>query len=104
MAGLSAAYDAYRASYGGKEAPSENGLTGDQRFFVAFGQSWRGKMRPETLRVIVMTDGHSPDEYPSRYRPQYRRLVHGIQRSAGREAVSCSGRCVKVAGSVERQL
>ncbi|HEY2865540.1 MAG TPA: M13 family metallopeptidase [Pyrinomonadaceae bacterium] len=63
VAGLSAAYDAYRASYGGKEAPSKDGLTGDQRFFVAFGQSWRGKMRPETLRVIVMTDGHSPDQY-----------------------------------------
>ena len=63
VAGLSAAFDAYRMSYGGKEAPSANGLTGDQRFFVAFGQSWRGKMRPETLRVIVMTDGHSPDQY-----------------------------------------
>jgi putative endopeptidase len=63
VAGLSAAYDAYRASYGGKEAPSANGLTGDQRFFVAFGQSWRSKMRPETLRVLVMTDGHSPDEF-----------------------------------------
>ena len=63
VAGLSAAYDAYRASYGGKEAPSANGLTGDQRFFVAFGQSWRGKMRPETLRIVVMTDGHSPDQY-----------------------------------------
>ncbi len=63
VAGLSAAYDAYRASYGGKAAPDAKGLTGDQRFFVAFGQSWRGKMRPETLRVIVMTDGHSPDEF-----------------------------------------
>jgi putative endopeptidase len=63
VAGLSAAYDAYRASYGGKEAPSAKGLTGDQRFFIAFGQSWRGKMRPETLRIIVMTDGHSPDQY-----------------------------------------
>ena len=63
VAGLSAAFDAYRMAYGGKEAPSAKGLTGDQRFFVAFGQSWRGKMRPETLRVIVMTDGHSPDQY-----------------------------------------
>ena len=63
VAGLSAAYDAYRASNGGKEAPSAQGLTGDQRFFVAFAQSWRAKMRPETLRVIVMTDGHSPDEF-----------------------------------------
>jgi putative endopeptidase len=63
VAGLSAAYDAYRTAYKGKEAPSAKGLTGDQRFFVAFAQSWRGKMRPETLRVIVMTDGHSPDEF-----------------------------------------
>jgi len=63
VAGLSAAYDAYRAAYGGKEAPEAQGLTGDQRFFVAFGQSWRGKMRDQTLRVIVMTDGHSPDQY-----------------------------------------
>jgi len=63
VAGLSAAYDAYRASYGGKEAPAANGLSGDQRFFVAFAQSWRSKTRPETLRVLVMTDGHSPDEF-----------------------------------------
>lgn len=63
VAGLSAAYDAYRAAYKGKEAPSRNGFTGDQRFFIAFGQAWRGKMRPETLRVIVATDGHAPEQY-----------------------------------------
>jgi putative endopeptidase len=63
VAGLAAAYDGYRAAYGGKEAPSAQGLTGDQRFFVAFGQSWRGKMRPETLRVVIQTNGHSPEEY-----------------------------------------
>ena len=63
VAGLAAAYDGYRAAYGGKEAPTAQGLTGDQRFFVAFAQSWRGKMRPETLRVAVATDGHSPDEF-----------------------------------------
>lgn len=63
VAGLAAAYDGYRAAYGGKQAPDAQGLTGDQRFFVAFGQSWRGKMRPETLRVIVRTDGHSPEEF-----------------------------------------
>ena len=63
VAGLSAAYDAYRTAYGGKEAPAAQGMTGDQRFFVSFGQSWRGIMRPATLKVIVMTDGHSPDEF-----------------------------------------
>ena len=63
LAGLAAAYDGYRAAYGGKEAPTVDGLTGDQRFFVAYGQAHRGKMRPETLRAIIMTDGHAPDQY-----------------------------------------
>ena len=63
VAGLSAAYDGYRSFYGGKAAPDAQGLTGDQRFFLAFGQSWRGKQRPELLRVQLMTDGHAPDEY-----------------------------------------
>ncbi len=63
LAGLAAAYDGYRAHYGGKEAPTKNGLTGDQQFFIAYGQAHRGKLRPELLRAIVTTDGHSPDEY-----------------------------------------
>ena len=63
LAGLSAAYDGYRAAYGGKEAPTINGLTGDQRFFIAYGQAHRGKLRPELLKSIVMTDGHAPYEY-----------------------------------------
>jgi predicted metalloendopeptidase len=63
VAGLSAAYDGYRSSYGGKEAPEAQGFTGDQRFFLAFAQSWRSKQRPESLRVQLMTDGHAPDEY-----------------------------------------
>jgi putative endopeptidase len=63
LAGLAAAYDGYRAAYGGKEAPTANGLTGDQQFFVAYGQAHRAKMRPELLRQIVMTDGHAPDRW-----------------------------------------
>ena len=63
LAGLAAAYDGYRAAYGGKEAPTANGLTGDQQFFVAYGQAHGAKMRPELLRQIVMTDGHAPDRW-----------------------------------------
>jgi putative endopeptidase len=63
LAGLAAAYDGYRAAYGDKEAPAANGLTGDQQFFVAFGQAHGAKMRPELLRQIVMTDGHAPDRW-----------------------------------------
>ena len=63
VAGLAAAYDAYRASLGGKELPVVNGLTGDQRFFLAFSQSWAVKSRPETLRQIVLTNGHAPEQF-----------------------------------------
>jgi putative endopeptidase len=63
VAGLSAAFDAYRGAYGGRPAPDAEGFTGDQRFFLAYGQSWRGKQRPESLRVQLATDGHAPDEY-----------------------------------------
>jgi putative endopeptidase len=63
VAGLSAAYDGYRSAYGGKPAPDSQGFTGDQRFFLAYGQSWRGKQRPESLRIQLTTDGHAPDEY-----------------------------------------
>ena len=63
VASLAAAYDAYKASLGGKPAPVLNGMTGDQRFFIAFAQSWLNKMRDETLRQRIATDGHSPDSY-----------------------------------------
>jgi endothelin-converting enzyme/putative endopeptidase len=63
LAGLSAAYDGYRLAFGGKPAPDSQGFTGDQRFFVAFGQIWRGKQRPEAMRLQLATDGHAPEEY-----------------------------------------
>jgi putative endopeptidase len=63
VAGLAAAYDAYRASLGGKEAPVIDGFTGDQRFFIAYAQSWATKMREETLRQRVLTDGHAPGNF-----------------------------------------
>ena len=63
VAGLGAAYEAYKTSLGGKPAPVINGMTGDQRFFIAFAQSWAVKSRPETLRRIVLTDAHAPEQF-----------------------------------------
>jgi putative endopeptidase len=63
VAGLQAAYDAYHASLGGREAPVIDGLTGDQRFFLAYAQTWASKMREPTLRARIATDGHSPGQY-----------------------------------------
>jgi predicted metalloendopeptidase len=63
LAGLAAAYDAYRIAYGGKEAPAVQGVTGDQQFFLSFAQTWRGKLREPALRQRIITDGHAPGEY-----------------------------------------
>jgi putative endopeptidase len=61
VAGLSAAYDAYRLSLGGKELPVVDGLTGNQRFFIAFAQNWREKIRDAALQSRVLTNEHAPD-------------------------------------------
>ncbi|MEG3151100.1 M13 family metallopeptidase [Sphingomonas sp. ZT3P38] len=63
VAGLTAAYDAYHASLGGKAPPVIDGLTGDQRFFLAFAQSWREKTREKAMRQQIATDGHSPGRF-----------------------------------------
>ena len=63
VAGLAAAYDAYKASLGGKEAPVIDGFTGDQRFFIAYAQAWASKMRDAALRARIATDGHAPGQY-----------------------------------------
>ena len=63
VAGLQAAYEAYRASLNGKEAPVIDGLTGDQRFFIAYAQSWATKMRDAALKARIATDGHAPGNY-----------------------------------------
>jgi len=63
LAGLNAALDAYHASLGGKPAPVIDGLTGDQRFFLAFAQSWREKTRDKALKQQIATDGHAPGSY-----------------------------------------
>src|SRR5205823_1967808 len=63
VAGLSAAHDAYMLSLNGKKAPVVQGLTGDQRFFLAFTQSWRNKVREEALRQQITVDGHAPAMY-----------------------------------------
>jgi endothelin-converting enzyme/putative endopeptidase len=59
LAGLSAAYDAYRAALPDKNA----GAAADREFFVGYALSWREKRREETTRVQILTDGHAPAQY-----------------------------------------
>jgi putative endopeptidase len=60
LAGVTIAYDAYKASLGGRPAPVIDGLTGDQRFFLGWAQVWRRNYREANLRQRLLTDPHSP--------------------------------------------
>ena len=64
LGGIEAAYSAYQkyqAEHG--KAPVIDGLTGDQRFFLAYAQAWRSKVREGALRARLLTDPHSPAYY-----------------------------------------
>ena len=63
LAGLAVALDAYHLSLQGKPDAIRDGFTGDQRFFIAFGQGWREKSREAAMRNRIATDGHAPDQY-----------------------------------------
>lgn len=63
LGGLSMAYTAYRLSLGGKEAPVIDGLTGDQRFFLAWAQVWKSKYRDEAMLNQLKVGPHSPPQY-----------------------------------------
>jgi putative endopeptidase len=63
VGGLSMAYRAYRLALQGEEAPVIDGLTGDQRFFLAWAQVWQSKIRDEALISRLKSDSHSPAEF-----------------------------------------
>ena len=63
LGGLSLAYRAYKLSLNGKEDKVIDGLTGDQRFFLAWAQVWRSQQREAAARQRLTTDPHSPEEF-----------------------------------------
>ncbi len=63
VAGVLAAHDAYRRSLGGKPAPVIDGLTGDQRFFLAYAQVRREKQRDADIRNQLSSGPHSPSRF-----------------------------------------
>jgi predicted metalloendopeptidase len=63
LAGVTAAYDAWRASLGGRPAPVAGGLTGDQQFFLGWAQIWKATFREPALRRTLLTNGHAPGRY-----------------------------------------
>ncbi|SEN56696.1 endothelin-converting enzyme/putative endopeptidase [Sphingomonas gellani] len=74
LGGLETAYAAYRryvSRHG--EPPVLDGMTGDQRFFLAYAQAWQGNTREGALRAQLLSNPHSPDKY----------RVNGIVRNFG---------------------
>ncbi|MDK6080202.1 M13 family metallopeptidase [Massilia varians] len=61
--GLAIAHKAYKLSLKGKKAPVIKGLSGDQRFYMGWGQVWRAKKREPALINQVKTDPHSPEQF-----------------------------------------
>ncbi|HEY4145519.1 M13 family metallopeptidase [Pinirhizobacter sp.] len=72
LGGVTLALDAYHRALAGKAAPTLDGFTGDQRFFLAWARLWRGKKTPEELRNQVTDDVHSP--YPERVNIPFRNI------------------------------
>ncbi|HWK10547.1 MAG TPA: M13-type metalloendopeptidase [Vicinamibacterales bacterium] len=65
LGGVLIALDAYHASLKGQPAKEIDGFTGDQRFFLGWGQVWRTLSRPEALRQQLVSDSHSPGQVRS---------------------------------------
>ena len=63
LSGLQIAYKAWQLSLGGKPSPVIDGMTGEQRFYRAFAQIWRTKIRDERALQLVVSDPHSPGQF-----------------------------------------
>ncbi|MEA1084525.1 MAG: M13 family peptidase [Sphingomonas sp.] len=63
LAGINVAYDAYKLSLKGKKPPVLDGFTGDQRFFMGFGQVWQTKAREASIKNQLTTDPHTPGQW-----------------------------------------
>ena len=63
IGGVAIAYTAFKLTREGNDTTKIDGLTPDQRFFLAFAQSWRKKITDQSLQQQVKTDLHSPGMY-----------------------------------------
>jgi putative endopeptidase len=63
VGGLAMAYHAYKLSLNGQEAPIIDGTTGDQRFFLAWAQVWRGKLTEQSMLNQLRAGTHAPGKF-----------------------------------------
>lgn len=59
LGGITLAHAALHRSLAGKPLPKIDGLTTDQRCFVAWAQMWSYKGRPERVRMLAALDYHA---------------------------------------------
>jgi putative endopeptidase len=59
LGGALIALDAYHASLHNQPDQVIDGLTGDQRFFLAFAQVWRGTAREDYIRQLTLSNPHA---------------------------------------------
>jgi putative endopeptidase len=63
LGGLRVAYRAYHRTLEGKPERVIEGYTPDQRFFIAFAQTWGSQARPDAVRLQLATDNHPLAKY-----------------------------------------
>jgi putative endopeptidase len=63
VGGLAMAYHAYKLSLDGEEAPIIDGVTGDQRFFLAWAQVWREKRTEQSMLSQLKAGTHAPGQF-----------------------------------------
>ena len=63
LSGVAMAYRAYIRSLDGKEPPVIDGFTGQQRFFIGYAMSRKGKYQDEAIISRLASDSHSPLEF-----------------------------------------
>lgn len=65
LGGVSIAYEALQRRLAAEKsaAPSIDGLTQEQRFFISYAQTWRESITDQELKMRIVTDPHSPDKY-----------------------------------------
>ena len=80
LGGVRLSYMAWKKDTQGQKLDAIDSLSPEQRFFVAYGQSWCGNDRDETKRLRATVDEHSPEKYRTNgvvsNMPEFREAFH----------------------------
>jgi len=63
LAGLAAAFEAYRLTLGDRARDSAFVRQLDRQFFIAWARSWRVRIREDALRTQAASSDHAPEMY-----------------------------------------